>query len=299
MSPRPEGNDWDFTPVIDLIYSLSVNGDDYTRFKASTPNSHPEEQGTPNTTYNGLEQGTQLGNFDKLWEYLGQPLSVPPPEVPPEPPDGSVKILETFGGNEQSPLKGAKWRDEHEGGDLADNDEIDDSQDLAGLTQTQRKKRRRKKRRQAEVDGVADGKVLPSGSENESEKDIQPPRTLDTKGIIYQILHGSAPKIEPGRLHSGKSFRAGLPIYPPAAWPVASPHPVKETITILKSPPRESAYAVAAAKKARLMTMLNETFIAERPYLSNISFIQQVSNTNITEEGIHVFVDASNVGLNY
>lgn len=70
-------------------------------------------------------------------------------------------------------------------------------------------------------------------------------------------------------------------------------------MTILKSPPRESAYAAAAAKKARLMTMLNETFIAERPYLSNISFIQQVSNTNITGEGIHVFVDASNVGLNY
>ena len=295
MSPRPEDNDWDFTPVIDLIYSLSVNSDDYTRFKPSTPYNHSEEQGTPNTTYNGLGQGTQLGNFDKLWEYLDQPLSVPPPEVPLEPPDESVKILETFGGNEQSPLKEVKRRDEHEGGDLADNDEIDDSQDFAGLTKTQRKRSGRKRRRQAEVDGVATGKVLLNGSENESEKDIQPPRTPDTKGIIYQIPHGSAPKIEPGRLHSGKSFRAGLPIDPPAA----SPHPVKEKMTILKSPPRESAYAAAAAKKARLMTMLNETFIAERPYLSNISFIQQVSNTNITGEGIHVFVDASNVGLNY
>ncbi|KAL2058492.1 hypothetical protein ABVK25_001220 [Lepraria finkii] len=295
MSPRPEDNDWDFTPVIDLIYSLSVNSDDYTRFKPSTPYNHPEEQGTPNTTYNGLGQGTQLGNFDKLWEYLDQPLSVPPPEVPLEPPDESVKILQTFGGNEQSPLKKVKRRDEHEGGDLADNDEIDDSQDLAGLTKTQRKKSGKKRRRQAEVDGVATGKVLLNGSENESEKDIQPPRTPDTKGIIYQIRHGSAPKIEPGRLHSGKSFRAGLPIDPPAA----SPHPVKEKMTILKSPPRESAYAAAAAKKTRLMTMLNETFIAERPYLSNISFIQQVSNTNITREGIHVFVDASNILIGF
>jgi hypothetical protein len=298
MSPRLEANDWDFTPVIDLIYSLSVNGEDQTHIKASTQHARSEVQVTPNATENGLEQATQLGNFDKIWRYLGQPLCVPPPAVPPEPLDGSDKALDILGGNVQSLLRRVKWRDAYEGGNLADNDELGGSEDLSGLNKTQRKKVRRRRRRHAEASELEEGKALPSGSENESEKETQAPRTLDSKGVIYQMLYGSKPKVETERLRLRNFPRAELPI-DPASWAVVSPYPVKETITIHKSPPKESAYVVAAAKKTRLMKMLNETFIDERPYLSDISFIQQVSNTIITEEGIHVFVDASNVGPNY
>lgn len=298
MSPRLEANDWDFTPVIDLIYSLSINGEDQTHVKASTQYARSEVQVTPNATENGLEQATQLGNFDNIWRYLGQPLCVPPPTVPPEPRDGSDRVLEILDGNVQTLLKGVKWRDEYEGGNLADDDELGGSEDLTGLNKTQRKKVRRKKRRQAEASGLAEGKALPIGSENESERETQPPRTLDSKSVIHQMLYGSRPKVETERLRLRNVPRVELPI-DPASWPVVSPYPVKETITIVKPPPKESTYVVAAAKKTRLMKLLNETFIDERPYLSDISFIQQVSNTIITEEGIHVFVDASNVGPNY
>ena len=297
MSPRPGGDDWDFTPVINLIHSLSINGEDCNHLKSAIPSTSPDRQVNGNLKEDRLEQVTQLGNFDKIWEFLGQPLYVPPPIVSSGLTTDAIDILETTSGNEQSNLKGVKWRDEHEGGELADNDEIDDSQDLTGLTKSQWKKRRRK-RRQAEANGVGDGKALPSGSENESEKEIQASRTPDTKGVIDRILYGTVPEVEPGRLRLGKAFRAGLQIYP-TAWPVASPQPMKEPIQILKSPPKENAYAVAAAKKARLMTMLNETFIDDRQYLSNISFTHTSSrDLDGTEEGIHIFVDASNVCSN-
>ena len=304
MSSRSGEDDWDLTPAIDLIYSLSSNNEYYSRITPWTSNTNTEEQVAQNAIER-LEHGTQLGNFDKIWQYLGQPLDVPPPTVPTEPSEEFIEILKTTSDSTQLALKGVRWRDELEGGDLADNDDIDDTPDFSGLTKEQRKKARRKLRREAEAARVANSQNVASGSENESDKEIQAPPTRDTKrdtshpskkDVIYRILHRTPPKAEPGRLRSGELFTAGIPI-DVGPWPVTFPQAGAKTIQILKPPPKErSAYAAAAAKKAKLMVMLNERFQDEQHSLSKISSTQQIENAQIvTAESIHVFIDASNV----
>lgn len=301
MSSRFGEDDWDLTPAIDLIYSLSSNNEYCSETTPWISNTNPEEQ----DAIDRPEHGAQLGNFDKIWQYLGQPLNVPPPTVPTEPSGEFIEILKTTSNSAQLALKGVKWRDELEGGDLADNDDIDDTPDFSGLTKEQRKKARRKLRREAEAARVANRKNVASGSENDSEKEIQAPPKRDTKrdtnhpstkDVIYQILHRSTPKTEPGRLRSGEPFTTGIPV-DVGPWPVAFPQAGAKAVQILKPPPKEQrAYAAAAAKKARLMVMLNERFQDEQHSLSKISSTQQVDDSQIvTSESIHIFIDASNV----
>ena len=304
MSPRSTEDDWDFTPAIDLIYSLSSNNEYGSLTTPWISNNNLEEQ-VAQSTIDRPEHGTQLGNFDKIWQYLGQPLNVPPPTVPTEPSTEFIEILRATNDGAPLTLKGVRWRDELEGGDLADNDDIDDAPDFSGLTKEQRKKARRKLRREAEAERVANRPNVAGGSENESEKEIQSPPTWDTKrdtshpsrkDVIYHILHRTAPKAEPGRLRSGEPSTGGIPI-DLGPWPVAFPQVGEKAIKILKPPTKEQrAYAVAAAKKAKLMVMLKERFQDEQRSLSEISLTKQVDNAEIgTAESIHVFVDASNV----
>ena len=304
MSPRSGEDDWDLTPAIDLIYALSGNNEYHSQTTPWTSNPSLEEQ-VAQDTIDRLEHGTQLGNFDKIWQYLGQPLDVPPPTVPTEPSGEFIEILKTTSDNAQLTLKGVRWRDELGGGDLADNDDIDDTPDFSGLTKEQRKKARRKLRREAEAARAANRRNVASGSENESDKEIQALPTRDTKrdtnhpskkDVIYHILHRTTPKAEPRRLRTGESSTVGIPI-DVGPWPVTFPQAGGKAIQILKPPPKEqSAYAAAAAKKARLMVMLNERFQDEQHSLSKISSTQQVENAEVvTAESIHVFIDASNV----
>lgn len=304
MSSRiSEEDHWDFTPVLHLLDSLAVGFEDFTEDKTISRESQRRDFIYSDRKGYGLEQGTQLGDFKKLWQYLGQPLNVPPPTISPRPKFEVIKDSENTGSYEQAPLKVVKWRDELEGGDLADNDEVENSQYLSGLNKQQRKKARRKQRREALAAGTTNGAAVPIGSENESDKKTKAPRTPDSKGFIYEIIHRDAPtKCNPegivSRLRSGKIYKLQDSI-DLKKWPVASqepvtPQPAKPPTQILK-PPRESAYAAAAAKKATLIALLFETFIDERQYLK-LFFIQNGNtNTDAAKDGIHVFVDASNV----
>ena len=304
MSPRSAEDDWDFTPAIDLIYSLSSNNESYSLTTPWTSDTSPEGQVAQSTT-DRLERGTQLGNFDKIWQYLGQPLNVPPPTVPTEPSAEYIDIFGTTHNGAQLTIKGVRWRDELEGGDLADNDDINDTPDFSGLTKEQRKKARRKLRREAEAARVVNRQNVASGSENESEKEIQSTPTRDTKretshpsrrDIIYHILHRTTPKAESGRLRPGELSTAGIPI-DIGPWPVAFPQAGEKAIKILKPPTKEQrAYVEVATKKAKLLVMLKERFQDEQHSLSEISSTKKVDNAEIgTPESIHVFVDASNV----
>ncbi len=296
MSPRLREDDWDFTPVIDLIYSLSIREEAYVQIKHARDLSSPLPKETIiSENRNGFEQNARLGDFDKIWQYLGQPLDLLPPKVSPIPVEGSIAGLGENGVDEQSPLKEVRWRDQVEGADLADNDENDDSRDLLSMTKAQRKKARRKQRHRERTEVLTDGKVPPSGSEDESGNDTQATNTPNRQAVIYKILHGtSTPETTTSRLRLGKISRSES-LGDSGALAVAFSPSAKQAIKILK-PQKENIFAVAAAKKANLIAMLSETFIDERQYLSNYSLLQHVStNTKDAEEGIHVFVDASNV----
>ena len=294
-------NHWDFEPVINLIYSLSIGKEDHVDGKSISNRLQLKEATEATTTDNGVDQGTQLGDFDKIWKYFGQPLNVPPPDIALVNDIEVIRLPIDPSNHEESPPKGVKWRDELEGGDLADNDEGYNPEDLSRLSKQQRKKARRKQRREALAVGVTNGVIVSDGSENELEKESIRPSHLDSESVIYRILHGEEPKaasLDGGvsRLRSGKIYKPQQ-LSDSGKRPVVAVEPVKIQNLDLKAP-KYSAYAAAAAKKAKLVALLHETFIDERQYLNNCSYINSSSKTTeAAEDGIHVFVDASNVNF--
>lgn len=300
MVPAPAEDDWDFGPVFNLIHSLSVSGGEYAHpeNKSIDADSDPPEQATYTAALRVHDQGpSQLGDFDKIWQYLGQPLDLPPPAIATGSLPDLIDVWDGQTAGEQRTIKAVRWQDAVDCANLADNDENNGIPDLSNLTKQQRKKVRRKQRQEEQAALAAqltNKKALPSSSEDESAKDEHEHKTLDRSGIIYQILHGTPPPTVTGRLRSGKLFRNQDPGDAKALPAGASP-PSKQVIEILK-PVRESALEVAAAKKKKLVSMLNERFMDDRQYLSNLSFTQNLSSsTDAPAEGIHVFVDASNV----
>ena len=300
MISRSGEDDWDFGPVFDLIHSLSISSGEHAHHWALSSDADSDQpvQATCTAAAKPGEQESQLGDFDKIWQYFGQPPDLPAHTVTTGSLPSLIDVWDGQAASEQRILKAVRWQDDIECANLADNDENFRAPDLSQLTKQQRKKARRKQR-QEEQEALAgrlmNRKALPSGSEDELGKDVQEPKTPDRSGVIYQILHGTPPPNGTGRLRSGKLFRNQDPD-DAGALPATASASAKEVIQILK-PVRESTLEVAAAKKKKLMSMLNEKFIDDRQYLSNLSFTANIaSGTDAPAEGIHVFVDASNVG---
>ncbi|KAL8695244.1 MAG: hypothetical protein Q9218_000282 [Villophora microphyllina] len=298
-SSDEDGVSWDFTPVFDLISSLSFAPDPKAN-EDQPPSPSPEAITNPSyVTDRGLIR-SDLGNFDKVWTFLGQPLNVEPPEVPLLPKD---LILEDVDENTALRLtisKGVRWRDETEGGELADNEEAETDLTLAGLTKAQRKKLRRRQRKAA-IEGNAKSGIPPtSSSENESEAEPRTPkRSPDRRTIIQQILKRSPITPTDKSLVLGEAkTRLSLPI-DAGAWPVAKPH-VASTSPKISATTSGAALAAAAKKKEKLMKKLEERFIEDRDFFTGINMIPSMLMDNTgTKEGIHVFVDASNIMIGF
>ncbi|KAL9603703.1 MAG: hypothetical protein Q9219_001022 [cf. Caloplaca sp. 3 TL-2023] len=300
---RSTGNDdidWDFTPVSDLIFSLSGAPDPNTN-EYSSPSPSPEKIVTPTFSPNQSPPKSDLGNFDKLWAFLGQPLDLPPPEVPSLPEDYVRADIDENAKLHLTINKGVRWRDDTEGGELADVEEAGDRSTLAGLTKQQRKKLRRKERKAARGER-ANSEVLPtSSSGDESEIEFRDSkRPSDRRAVIHQILHGSIRTTEDGSpTPKGVTGRVTLPINL-AAWPVAKPHTAGTSPRSRAHTGTQAAIVSEAAKKERLMRKLKERFIDDRPLLDSLSMKTFTSTDNTgLKEGIHVFVDASNIMIGF
>ena len=299
MISRPGADDWDFGPVFELLHSLSFGSGEHGHREQvfSDPDSDPPEQATYTPATRTHDQERQLGDFDIIWQYLGQPLDLPAPTVTNGPLPSFVDVWDGQPASEQRTVKVVRWHDDIDCANLADNDEKKGALDLSNLTKQQRKKAKRKQRHEEQEALAAksvNGKSLPNGSEDESGKDLQELKTADRAGVIYQLLHGTPPPPGTGRLRSGKPFRSQN-FNDFGALPAAASSSANQIVQILK-PVRDNALEVAAAKKKKLMSMLNESFIDDRQYLCNLSFTRIVANgTDTAAEGIHVFIDASNV----
>ncbi|MCJ1266176.1 hypothetical protein MMC22_006058 [Lobaria immixta] len=284
-------DDWDFTPVLDLINSLSSGSEKLAQTDVSVVESH--ESSIAGSLIDDLETSSGLGNFDKLWKFLAQPSNIQPSKA-----HGLPEISSTVGLSDALDLaaasnKGVKWRDEIEGADLADNDEIDSGTNFASLSKTQRRKERRRKRQQSEVQAKYHSKALPSGSENESEVDRKVKRSQDRAAIIQQILHGALPKQGKGSIGRLEKPQAQ------SDNESSRRRPLRGSLTAVFSS-EQTGYATAAEKKAKLMDKLRAKFKEERQYLDNIGApLHNTSGDLGTETGLHVFVDASNIMIGF
>lgn len=303
MSSGKAKEDWDFTPVINLLNSLSTNIEKPSQEASGTLSELPTVNGhvvagESKDDKDDDDINSGLGNFDKLWKYLGQPLKIP--SLNPEPqPDIDLTGNPTF-----QPIpdscgnKGVRWRDEVEGADLADNDEAANTSDGLNSSKAQEKKERRRKWKENVPQRKSQANLFPSGSENESELDAhKPTRLLDRRAIIQDILHGPSQREK----SFGNSFlkvpSKRQSLSDQEALPIAKPSQLRGTVAALFSI-EQTDYAVAAERKAKLIKKLNASFVEERRFLRNIC-VSPLVNKNVTgmDAGIHVFVDASNVSI--
>ena len=300
MIPIPGEDDWDFGPVFDLIHSLSIGGAENThqkRVSDDIDSDSPERTAYTATIQVHDQEAPQLGDFDKIWHFLGQPLDLPPPAIAAGSSPDLIDVWDAQTASDQRTLKVVRWQDGVEYTDSADNDENDGVLDFSKLTKQQRKKARRKQRlqdREALAAQPTERKSLPSSSDDESGKDVQKQKSLDRSAVIYQLLHGIPPPPVTGRLRSGKLFRKQDP-NDAGALPTVTPPSVTH-VSENPQPVKESALELAAAKKRKLISLLHDNFVDDRQYLNNLSFTQNTTNsTDAAAEGLHIFVDASNV----
>lgn len=303
MSSKDQDDAWDFTSVIDLIHSVSSKADRCTASDTCLAFAS-EEPKTPEREQEHDGGHSELGNFDKLWKYLGQPLNVRPPAVTPDP---GIALIETPNAENElaaasiasSVSKGVRWRDEAEGAGLADNDENYNPNSIHKLSKARKKKLRMKKKAEtARARSGSTSALAATSSENETEVEHQDRTPAKSRGsVIRDILYGSRPETEETAIPSTPTREAEVP-----KWPILSPRyflrSSVRTPEALSKKPRTSITEISS-RKSTLVKKLQAQFILDRSYLDNIGiiFVSAVSNLG-TNDGIHVFVDASNVGCN-
>ncbi|TKA69739.1 hypothetical protein B0A55_05271 [Friedmanniomyces simplex] len=213
---RTSTKPWDFSHVLELVSSLAT--------KDLTPSDEQHEaaalgsfHGIRDELYlEGIDRhdfGTppaKLGDFGKIWQYLGTPLDSPTPDVPPltnEPlsaADLPAKIDYTSDGATYfKPTtkirKGVSWQDGIDADGPA-TDAVTDrsaSPDTPGspatpaLTKSQRKKQNRKERRAKEA-----AEALRNATVSESEADHTHKKTPARKASVHVAKSDVAPALE-------------------------------------------------------------------------------------------------------
>ncbi|KAK5117143.1 hypothetical protein LTR85_008911 [Meristemomyces frigidus] len=201
MTTRTEARPWDFSQVLDLVNSLSTKDApaadwqlDVHTIGSPLYDETPKKAGAEDQIA-AKDFGTpasKLGDFAKIWQYLGTPGDSPIPEVPPltsEPlgadtlpakldytSDGATYFKAAKGG------KVVSWQDEASVEEPG-TDTVTDrsaSPETPTLTKTQRKKQRRKEKRAKEA-----AEAIKSATVSESEADTITRRTPARKASAH------------------------------------------------------------------------------------------------------------------
>lgn len=258
MPSTPEDSPWDFSQVLNLINSLSPKP-----VATAVRLPHTDE---PQLTATGESMGG-LGDFNKVWEFLGVPRDAPPPQVPlltpPASDPGLDKEKEAYASDGAvyypRTIKGVKWRDTVEDG-LADGvddvfgtatQEVSDAPvDLSGLTKNQRKKQYRKARRQAEAE--KDAAKPRAVSDLESEDDSQP-FTPARKASVHALSTAELPA-EPTHRYNLRSRQAPLTPQAPKTKTKDVPNPKVVPYTEPKKLPSKPDAPISSSKPIDIPT---------------------------------------------
>ncbi|KAK5137172.1 hypothetical protein LTR08_000677 [Meristemomyces frigidus] len=300
MTTRTEARPWDFTHVLDLVSSLSTKeatavdwphdglAADSSLYVARQETVKPGEKvdvhgfGTP---------AAKLGDFGKIWQYLGTPVSSPSPNLPAltnEPIGAGIlpaKLDYTSDGATYFKTarngKSVTWRD----GDSAEEpaaDTVTDrsaSPDTPTLTKTQRKKQRRKEKKAQEAT-----QALKSATVSESEADHVKRKTPARKASAH-IAPASDART---RLNLRARDEFGQAITAPST-PVRAPTtPARAPTTSVRAPETPSfelsvelATAKVAEKLAELKQAAPQTPSKTRP---STAIRQHQAATNVKQQ---------------
>ena len=286
---------WDFDDAISLLKAFSAPRD---------PSSEPlpDRESEPARSLVPAPQillsqpeneDLSLGNFNKIWAFLS-PTDGGEPEDGPESKAAGKHVA-----------KEVRWRDEVSGADLEDNVETEGFISAASVRTRKRAARRaraveRRLKDGSTNQGSSEMTTSESPTDNESEQElITPKRPIDRRAVINDLLFGPGktamdPVLPPSSPSSWKEvriLRKERPVSNPFVWSPASQSSHRREIVPLDG-------LSPAQRKKNLITRLTNSFPGDKKYLKNEGLIHpEFISLNAADNGIHVFVDISNVGL--
>ena len=306
MTSRHLEDAWDFTPVIDLNYSLSSKQEAHV---ANAPSSSPSSEDllTPVSEHGICDGGTELGNFDKIWEFLGQPNDRPPPIIPSLPSGTADELIasvddESETVHELSTGKGVRWRDEDGETRLVDEAEnlVDhNAPPLSGA----RKKKLRAKKKAATLKTRDDARLslLTSSSEDEIGLDTKDTTSIQSRSAVIQnLINAYTVQNKSAELSANSATTPALNFAKKSV--AAHRYALRSTFKSPEASPQSTFKPLEVrsegivSKKTRLIAMLHDRFVGERLYLGNLGLPAFARGGDASPDiGLHVFIDASNV----
>jgi hypothetical protein len=292
-----ESLSWDLNDAIKLLNNLSFRSRD-------TAPSHPP---APHSNEAPVEQNNvegALGDFSALWDFLG---------CPHVPDDAQTAELVKYEINDEAVAevdlnqlnKGVRWRDEVDGADLEDNVEPAGDKATAAYIRNQKRAARRAKAKEKAAQLATLWKTASDTTDHESGEELESlRRSPDRRAVIEGILGRSRPS-----LHDNSSpptspsppkaelrtRKRDLPVSNPFVWnSPATPTPSKSTIIA----PRDNL--TPRERKSALITELIRQHPGEKKYLKNAGLLEPAfTPLNVSNIGIHVFVDMSNISIGF
>lgn len=293
--PDPDLLSWDLTSAISLLNSLSISKYDSSALPLPVTLSEEPEDSS--------DQDLNLGDFSKIWNYLGHPT---PPDDKESAKLVNYEVNDVLVGeldlNQLS--KAVRWRDEVDGADLEDNVEPN-KPTAASLRNKKRAERRARAKERAEnfsttkQPPVSDTTDLESGEELESLR-----RPSDRRQAVIDSILGR-PRPTPGYNSSpptSPSPPKAEPRTPKRDWPVSNPF--LWTPTDLSSPKRvfirPQDGLTPRARKQALISELMKQYPDEKKYMKNSGLLEPAFlPLNVSKIGVHVFVDISNITIGF
>ena len=279
---------WDFDSAINLLGKLSLT---------VSPRREESDLLSEATSENsGQDGGVALGDFNSLWDLLGRPRVVD---------DDYSKYLtheEAIDASELDPSKPDKalrWRDE-DGADLEDN--IDPEPTI--LTKNQKRAERRARARER-VEKVSARQATTSDTETGRESDDEleslrrsPDRTSVIDAILGRKRPGaddSSPPTSPSPPKAYTTPKKERPISQPFIWTAPGvPSPFHQQIIA----PRDTLTNLG--RKQLLISKLKEKCPDEKKYLKSKGLVEPTfTSLNVSDIGIHVFIDISNISIGF
>ncbi|CAD0107557.1 unnamed protein product [Aureobasidium uvarum] len=201
---------WDLSHVFELINTLSPTNsqakDVPSRPSITKYDSMNESSSLPLASplqhFNAVDEGVSLGDFGKIWQYLGTPINSPAPKPADASPTLQQRMPEkadyaSDGAAYGTPSKriakgGIKWRDEVNLGDLTDYAPPEDEDDKK-LTKKQRQKKNKKEREQRLAAGAAKATSDVDEPESKAPSFYDTPARKASTHIVSAELVGKAP----------------------------------------------------------------------------------------------------------
>lgn len=240
MSTQTSTKPWDFSQALELLNSNLSSPEQIRRPATQPPASPPKSNGSDDFHDSGIDEGVDkkdfatkpsggLGDFAKIWEYMGVPVGeLPQRSKEPSPDAGRMVSIRdytsdgaTYSGPTNRKSRGVTWKDQESAdetaGDTTDHSVTPDTPELK-LTKTQRKKANRKERKAREAALAAKRGAM---SENEADDPLRttPARKASAHDGTSTPTKQFASSELPGFVRSSSASAASKGLFPASVAP--------------------------------------------------------------------------------